>query len=181
MALFLETDRIVFRHIEPEQGHLFFDLNSDPEVMRYLTDGRPDTQKDIDEIMERVAKLRVKFDDKYGNYFAFQKSNDEFMGWFCLRPGHDQPENFDLIEIGYRLKQKFWGQGYATEGALALRELAFIEYKTPKVFAIAMLANKGSSNVMKKIGLKFSHRYTETKFPGEDKRAVWYEMENPYL
>ena len=181
MSLFLETERIEFHHIEPNQGPLFFDLNSDPEVMKYLTDGKPHTEIEIQEIMERVAKLRIKYNDQYGNYFAFKKEDNEFIGWFCLRPGHDDPENFDLIEVGYRLKKKFWGHGFATEGARALMNKAFNEYKTKKVFAITMLKNTGSSNVMKKIGLKFSHDFTEDKFPGDDKRAVWYELENPFL
>ena len=43
-----------------------------------------------------------------------------FVGWFCL-----WPESETSVELGYRLRRMDWGQGLASEGALALVNWGF--------------------------------------------------------
>jgi len=56
-------------------------------------------------------------------------------------------------EIGWRLFRDFWGQGFASEGALAVREYASSLDEVPTLFSYTPRINKPSINVMRKIGL----------------------------
>jgi len=80
------------------------------------------------------------------------------------------------VELGYRLKRKFWGHGFATEGSIELINKAFNELGALEIFATTSKFNLASQNVMKKVGLKFENEYHEDLFPGLDKRAVRFSM-----
>ena len=72
------------------------------------------------------------------------------------------------IDIGWRLSNKFWGKGYATEGAQRCLSFAFEELNLKHIVSIAPLVNENSIRVMQKIGmhklLEFNHpQLTEYK------------------
>jgi RimJ/RimL family protein N-acetyltransferase len=46
MQVFLETERLVLRRFTEADVDNLFDLDSDPDVMRFLTGGRP-TSRDV--------------------------------------------------------------------------------------------------------------------------------------
>lgn len=164
---FTETDASYFK-----------ELDSDPAVMTWLTAGVPSTDEQVKASSERVLAIQAKHHGRFGIWLAFTKATQEFMGWFLFRPDKADPENTQVIELGYRLKQKFWRQGYATEGSAHFLRLGFNDYQVREIFAITMLGNVGSQSVMKKIGMSFVAHYTEKEFPGEDKRAVRYAIAN---
>ena len=104
---------------------------------------------------------------------ARRKANGDFVGWFCLFP-----ESEDLAEIGYRLRRKDWGQGFASEGAAALVGWGFNVAGYDKVVACTLAVNQGSRRVMEKIGMK--HTRTVSLIPGDppgsEHGEVWCEM-----
>lgn len=175
-SIILETTRVILREFLASDSHLLKDLDSDPEVMKYLTDGRPSTDEEIATTTQRILALKDKHQGKFGIWLAFEKTNQEFMGWYLFRPDKKTPDDVKNIELGYRLKKKFWGQGYASEVSKAIIKKGFSEYKLDSIFAITMAKNLGSQGVMKKIGLKWVSNYTENDFPGEDKSAVKFAI-----
>lgn len=80
---------------------------------------------------------------------ARRNADDEFVGWFCLSPDANA-----VAEIGYRLRQKVWGHGLASEGASALVSWGFEVAGYDKIVATTMAVNQGSRRVMEKIGMK---------------------------
>src|ERR1044072_487913 len=102
MKIFLETDRIILREITEDDFGNLFELNSDPEVMRYLTDGKPSTTDEIHQALARTFALYKKHNHKFGFWSAIEKSSGKFLGWFLFRPCKKDPDNVDRIEIGYR-------------------------------------------------------------------------------
>ena len=174
---FLQTERVRLVEITKEDIPLLMDLDSDPEVMKHLTGGRPSTQEEVQAGMNRILKVVEKYQYKFGFWLAYLKETDEFMGWFLFRPGKKTPDDDKNIELGYRLKKKHWGQGYATEVSLALVALGLEKYKLDSIFAITLKANTASQNVMKKIGMTWVTDYTEDDFPGADKSAVRYAIQ----
>lgn len=167
MSIFLETQRMIFREITSADEENLLDLDSDPEVMKYLTLGTPSTREEIQATLIRIRDLLTKHRGRFGIWAAIEKDSGKFMGWFLFRPDKEQPENTDRIEIGYRLKKEFWGKGFATEGSRALLEKGFQEYKIPEIFAMAMKRNKASWNVMEKLGMTYVREYPYDKFPEE--------------
>lgn len=174
--IILETDRVRLVEMEPSDASYLQDLDSDPEVMKHLTDGRPSTPEEIQATIVRVLMLKEQHSPKFGVWLAFEKSNDEFIGWFLFRPDKKNPTDLDNIELGYRLKKKFWGKGYATEVSKALLERGFTELNLNSIFAITLKNNLASQAVMKKIGMTWLLDYIEDQFPGEDKNAVRFRL-----
>jgi RimJ/RimL family protein N-acetyltransferase len=128
-----------------------FDLNSDPEVMRYLTGGKATAREVIrDEIIPIHLNVYGRF-DRLGTWAAESTATGEFLGWFHFRagPGADVTN----VDLGYRLRRAAWNQGYATEGSRALISMGFTGLGVERVFAHTMTANTASRHVLEKCGL----------------------------
>lgn len=173
LPIFVETERLILRVISAQDACDLIDLDSDPEVMRYLTDGEP-TEPQI--IYEKALPRMTRFNKatkSYEYFAAVEKATGEFIGWFHFRPPFDlSAAEPGEMELGYRLKRRAWGMGYATEASKAIIRKGFLSMNVQVVSARAMAANKASIRVMEKVGLEFHSHFTEEKFPGQDKRAV---------
>jgi RimJ/RimL family protein N-acetyltransferase len=187
---YLETARLRLRRLTPDDVANLVDLDADPEVMRYISGGRP-TPRAV--VQDRVLPMMLACYERFpgfGFWAAIEKSSGDFLGWFCLRP-HDEA-GIDNAGLGYRLRRAAWGKGYATEGAHALVDKAFTELGVRRVFAMTYGENAGSRRVMEKAGLQFvrAFRFTpeelgaedtydasaEEQWPGED---VEYALDRP--
>jgi RimJ/RimL family protein N-acetyltransferase len=97
-----------------------------------------------------VARLRERTPG-YGFWVAIKRPTGDFLGWFHLRSSEgDAPD-----ELGYRMHSHVRGRGLATEGALALINVAFVQQGAARVHATTMAINVGSRRVMEKTGLLF--------------------------
>jgi RimJ/RimL family protein N-acetyltransferase len=151
--VFLETRRLVLRRFTMEDVDLVVELDSDPEVMRYISGGVPTPREEIE---TDILPAWLGYYERYtglGFWAAHQKSDEAFIGWFHFRPppGHAP----DDVELGYRLRRSAWGKGYATEGSRALIARGFTDLSVRRVFASTMVVNAASRRVMEKAGLKF--------------------------
>ena len=88
-------------------------------------------------------------------------------------------DNLDFIELGYRLKQKWWGKGVATELSLHMLDYGFNELKVREIFADTLHDNLGSQGVMKKIGMTFVKEFEHDEIVGASSRCVRYSLLNP--
>jgi RimJ/RimL family protein N-acetyltransferase len=149
--IILETPRLTLRQFTADDVGNLFDLNSDPEVMRYLSGGRPTPREQIrDEIIPFHLAVYDRF-DRLGTWAAESAATGEFLGWFHFRAGpHTDVTNVDL---GYRLRGSAWNQGYATEGSRALIDMGFTDLGVERVFAHTMTVNTASRRVLEKCGL----------------------------
>ena len=151
MHIILETPRLIMRQFTADDVDNLFDLNSDPEVMRYLTGGKATPREVIrDEIIPRHLNVYGRF-DRLGTWAAESTATGEFLGWFHFRagPGADVTN----VDLGYRLRRSVWNQGYATEGSRALISMGFTGLGVERVFAHTMTANAASRHVLEKCGL----------------------------
>jgi RimJ/RimL family protein N-acetyltransferase len=154
--ILLETERMYFRRFQLGDAPLLFELDSDPEVMRFITKGRPTPLAQIqNEIIPRFLNYYNLFPPQ-GFWAAHLRQTDEFIGWFHLRPDKTLPGE---MELGYRLKRNVWGRGLATEGSRALLEKAFKEWNYEKVCAHTLAGNLASRRVMEKAGLSFERNF----------------------
>lgn len=173
-----DTARLTFRFLGREDAALFLDLDSDPEVMRYINGGKPTTPQAFEEIA--LPRLYAYRDAQkgWGMFGVFLKESEAFLGWILVRPMDffsDSPQ-WNNMELGWRFKQDTWGKGYATEAAKAVM-LAVAQQTGVSTFcAIADKDNTGSTNVMKKLGM----RYVDTRLhkdPLGDSEVVYYHLE----
>ena len=178
MQVFLETERLVLRRFTEADADNLFDLDGDPEVMRFLTGGKPTPREVIrNETLPRIRHYYERFAG-LGFWAVNEKSTGDFLGWFEFRP----PEGGgpDEAELGYRLRKSAWGKGYAPEGARALIRKGFAELGVRRVVAQTMAVNTASRRVMEKVGLRYVRTsYEEWPDPiegaaeGEVEYALW--------
>ena len=151
MHLVLETQRLTLRQFTEDDVDNLFDLNSDPEVMRYLTGGRPTRREELrDEVIPFHLAVYERL-DRLGTWAAESSATGEFLGWFHFRPGPGT--DITNIDLGYRLRRSAWNTGYATEGSRALINMGFTELGIERVFGHTMTVNIASRRVMEKCGL----------------------------
>ncbi|MGH2584746.1 MAG: GNAT family N-acetyltransferase [Dehalococcoidia bacterium] len=195
MQVFLETERLVLRRFTTDDVDILVELDSDPDVMRYLTGGTPTPRAVIeDDILPHWLK-HYERSDGFGFWAAIEKTSGDFLGWLHFRP----PEGAGPgeVELGYRLRRAAWGQGYATEGSRALIRTGFTELGVRRVVASTYQDNLASRRVMEKAGLTLVRAYRPTPeelaalgldaaaqdlFPGDDveyalEKADWERQE----
>ena len=151
MHIILETPRLIMRQFTKDDVDNLFELNSDPEVMRYINGGRPTPREVIrDEIIPFHLAVYDRL-DRLGTWAAESSATGEFLGWFHFRPGPDT--DITNIDLGYRLRRSAWEKGYATEGSRALISRGFTDLGVERVFGHTMTVNTASRRVMEKCGL----------------------------
>ena len=176
----LETERMYLRHLQDADAPYLTEMDSDPEVMRYITvTHTPPTSEEPARAW--IAAQNTKYSDTpYGVFTATLKSTGEFIGWFLLRDARDHRLADDAgfheneLELGYRFLRRFWGQGLGTEGAQALVEHARAQGDYPVIVAIALSENRASTRVMEKAGMTFDG---ECALPGYALPASRYRLE----
>lgn len=177
MQIFLETERLTLRHFTADDADLLVELDSDPEVLRYITGGPPTPREEIEgDILPHFLHYYER-GERYGFWAAIEKATGEFLGWFHFRPlkGADADEP----ELGYRLRRVAWGKGYGTEGSRALIRKGFTDFGVRRVVASAAAANIASRRVMEKCGLTLVRTYRITfpdLFGGEEQEDVEYAL-----
>ena len=150
----IKTKRIYLRRFTIDEADLLFQLDGDADVMKYITLGIPRT---MDEVIEKsMPRILKSYQDKtdFGIFAAYLINSEKYIGWFQFEK---DKEFEDSIEIGWRLKKQYWGNGYATEVAIVLCELGIKMGKT--IVARAMIENLASIRVMEKAGLKFEKKF----------------------
>ena len=151
MHVILETPRLILRQFTENDVDNLFELNSDPEVMRYLTAGKQTPREVIrDEIIPFHLGVYKRL-DRLGTWAAESTATGEFLGWFHFRAGPQT--DITNVDLGYRLRRSTWNMGYATEGSRALISMRFTSMSVERVFAHTMTVNAASRRVLEKCGL----------------------------
>ncbi len=147
----METERLFLKLIAPEDAEFLFRLMNTSQWHEMIGDREvysvEDAKRYMDERMD--PDLGVK---GFVNHVMVHKETGEPVGTCSL---HDR-EGIEGIDIGYALLSEYEGNGYATEGAKAMIELAFTKYELASVSAITNDENVGSHKVLEKLGFKHS-------------------------
>ncbi|MEA5361894.1 GNAT family N-acetyltransferase [Amycolatopsis sp., V23-08] len=178
----LHTERLTLVPLADEHRELEYELDSDPEVMRYLT-GRASTRAEV----EAAHRRRMAVAPGFGFWMGFASGSGSasggFVGWWILRPpqGPDQPFVEGEAELGYRLLRRHWRQGYASEGSRELLRYGFADLGLERIFAQTMAVNTPSRATMASVGLTFARSFISAEdyaevLPGAEQGEVEYEI-----
>jgi len=145
----LETARLRLRPVSREDHADLCVLYADPAVMRYINHGIGRTAEETSGHIERMVKHWE--DHGFGMWALRRKAEGDFVGRCGFRYLDDTP----LVELGYTLHQRFWGQGLAVEAGRACLEYVFQHFEHDRIVAIALEENLASRRVMEKLGFQF--------------------------
>lgn len=171
------TKRLRLEIMDANDADLLFELDQDPEVMKYINGGEMTTMKEIEEIMVPRMESFTNKAKGWGLWKVSVIESDSFIGWVLVRPMSffsDAPE-YDNIELGWRFKQDSWGKGYATEAALKLQQEILKQLGVSAVSAVALEDNSGSINIMKKLGMTYIKNYVHQHDLLGEMNAVYYQ------
>ena len=170
MKPYIETERLYLRQWQASDFAIFAAMNGDPEVMKYFPKLLSAKVSDI-----IASKCQQLIEDNGWGFWALSlkeisNKNDAFIGFVGLNQTHADMSFAPCVEIAWRLRKEFWGQGYATEAARASLDFAFSELALEEVVAFTAVINKRSQLLMKRIRMtdtqnNFYHPALESNHP----------------
>lgn len=145
--LIFETERLLVRKLQMSDLEPFHEMQSDPGVMQYVTGTIKPLEENKKELQELIAKYTKKEND-FRIYAVERKADTVFVGSVALVK---DDENDD--EIGYRLLQKYWGNGYGYEVCKSLISYCkSVGFK--KLVGYVVDINTASAVILKKCNFK---------------------------
>jgi RimJ/RimL family protein N-acetyltransferase len=174
----LRTSRVLLVPLADEHFEYEVELDSDPEVMRYLGNGRARSREEV-EILHRRRLAAAGRVPGLGFWAGFV--GEEFVGWWILEPPErpDQGPVEGQAELGYRLLRRHWRQGLASEGARELIRHAFEDLGLNRIFAETMAVNAASRATMASVGMEHVrtfHMAWDEPLPGSELGEVEYAI-----
>ena len=149
-SFIFETERLYTRNLNKVDHETFYDLKSNPKVMNPLPRkvlNRLDSNKELERLIELEKSTSKTI------WAICEKHNNELIGCCGFMKNN---ENND--EIGYQLRERFWGKGYGTEIAKGLIEYGFNVLNSSLITADVNSINKGSIKILNKF-MKFEKEF----------------------
>lgn len=148
----LETGRLRLRELSTADRDFVAAMLGHPDVMHFYP--RRYTADDAPEWI--ATQMRRYRDEGHGLWLVLLKETGEPVGQVGL---HMQDvDGTSWPEIGYLLHRPFWGHGYATEAALAVRDHAFGPLNYERVISLIQPDNIHSQAVARRIGMLLEGR-----------------------
>lgn len=147
----LQTERLLLRHLEPEDLDDLVALYSDPEMIQFI----PDASTTLAEIREELAWFRHGHPKhpELGLWATIDKASGQFIGRCGLLPWTIDGR-FE-VEVAYLIDKAYWGQGLGTEAAQAILSYGFETLHLPRLVCLIDADNAASIRVAEKIGMTF--------------------------
>jgi len=145
----LETDRLILERLRPEHRDELGRLHRDPQVMATLGGVRSPEET------ERVLAAIDLHWEQYG--FGLWAVREKATALFAGRGGlkHMNIGECDEVEVAYALLPQYWGQGLATELAVASVRAGFERLHRPDLVCFTLTTNRASQRVMEKVGFRY--------------------------
>ena len=178
MSYRVETERLTLEPYSHMDAADLSRLGDDAQVARMMTSiPRPFTQ---DDAARRIARGGQA--DSPGFLLAIRLRDGTLIGETGTDPGGEP-------EIMYWLGRGYWGQGYATEAAMALVGDAFSRFDVPALRGGTYDGNPASDRILEKLGFQRTERFHDDASLGRDEpasgwewrltRAAWEVMDRP--
>jgi len=171
-VVMIETKRLLLRRLVISDHEALDTLFANEEVMESSNDGPLNTK----EVGVWLKSQIEGYQECCGiEIMAVEiRSTSEVIGYCGLTKSPDI-DGATEIEIGYRLIRKFWGHGYATEAASAVRDYAFSELALPRLVALVEPVNRQSIAVARKLGMTYEK---DVMMEGYDHPDHLYSIDN---
>lgn len=162
-----ETDRLRLRTWDAEDEFRFYEAMNTRAVMRWL--GGLQNREDWSKGYRRLLGYQRDFGF---TFWVLERKTDGAILGFCGLKRANAPGAEKIIgeiEIGWRLREDAWGQGFAKEAAIASLDLAFAKFAAPRVVAVTSANNGPSQGLMVRLGMarREDWDFVDERFPAE--------------
>lgn len=146
----VETGRLLLREWGEGDADRFYAVMNTPAVMKHL--GGVQDRSVWDAAVGRIFGFQREFGHTF--WLLERKQDGELIGFCGLKRVNAEASNLiGQFEIGWRLRESSWGQGYAKEAAIASLDLGFGRFDAPHIVALTVEQNEESQGLMKRLGM----------------------------
>lgn len=145
----LQTERLVLRPLVADDLDALADLHAQEAFWRYPF-GRAWSRDETQAFLERTVQRYT--DPGVAVSAVVLRATGDLAGWAGLSVPGFLPEILPAVEVGWRLGERFWGQGYATEAGAAWVRHGFEELALTEILSIYEPDNIASGSVMRRLG-----------------------------
>jgi len=149
--LILETPRLILRHFKPQDLDALFSLYRDPEIRQYFPDGVR-TLEETREELEWFLHGHPKF-PRLGLWATVERSSGALLGRCGILPWAIEERH--EVELAFLLNKARWGEGLATEAALAIKGYARDVLALGRLICLITPGNSASVRVATKVGMNY--------------------------
>jgi RimJ/RimL family protein N-acetyltransferase len=171
-----ETDRLILRTWRAVDWPEFFRLTNTPAVMRWLGG-----VLDADGMASQRARVEACQRANGFCFWAVDRKADGALLGFCGLKRADAPGSTvaGALEVGWRLREDAWGQGYAKEAAGAALAAAFGRFDAEEVVALTVAGNAPSWGLMQRLGMRRRAEldYDDLRYEPPWRRSIVYSLE----
>lgn len=168
MKKIIETGRLFLREFDVSDSENLYQLNSDPEVIKYTGDEKFNSIKEAELF---IANYKEYEKHGFGRWAVCLKSNEKFIGWCGLKYNEE-----NMVDLGFRLFKMYWNNGLATEAAQGCIDYGFSEIGLDIIIGRSLKRNSASIKVLQKVGMSF---WKSSVCHGTDE-CVYYKIVNPF-
>lgn len=143
------TTRLQLRQWRAADRAPFAAMVADPAVMRYFP--APLSRAQSDAMADKCEALIAE--RGWGIWAVERKQDQRFIGFVGLHIPQDPLPCMPCVEVAWRLARDAWGQGYATEAAIASLAAGFGPLQLPEIVAFTTRTNLPSQAVMQRLGM----------------------------
>jgi [ribosomal protein S5]-alanine N-acetyltransferase len=162
-TVFLQTERLRLRSWTEPDYEPYFRMNANPRVRKYFP-----KLLSREESLEEISRIQKHIQDRgYGFFAAELKETNAFIGFIGFSHPSFEAYFTPCLEIGWRLDEKFWGNGYATEGAKKCLAAGAEQFGLREIFSFTSIHNTVSERVMIKIGMKKVGNFNHPSLPSD--------------
>lgn len=142
--MIFETERLVVRELTLDDLPAFILLEGNPNVVRYTGYNTATPSEAKEDLFHIINNYTAKHPDKL-IWAAVDKENGSFIGTVAL-----VPFNQHTLEIGYRLLEEYWNQGFASELCPKLIEFGLTFDEIDTIYAEADVQNVASIQILER-------------------------------
>lgn len=156
----ISTERLVLREFVPDDWPAVLAYQRDPRYLRfYLWTDR--TEPEVRDFVQMFVDWQEERPRRKFQLAITLSGSGRLIGNCGIRR---KPENDREADIGYELVPEYWGQGYATEAALAMVDFGFRELALHRISSWCIADNTASARVLEKVGLRPEGRLRENEY-----------------
>ncbi|WP_166871016.1 GNAT family N-acetyltransferase [Salinibacterium sp. ZJ450] len=161
----LEADRVSLRMLTDQDVDVVHSYQSREDVCRYMLYEPRDHATVVAKVAEWSQHSRLEQDSDYLQLAVERRSDRRVLGdlYFTIKSVANQS-----AEIGWSLHPDHQGQGYASEAASAMLDVAFRVMRLHRVVAELDPRNDPSVALCRRLGMREEARFVEDlRFKGE--------------
>jgi RimJ/RimL family protein N-acetyltransferase len=163
----LETERLILRKLTLDDAAFLLELMNEQAFIKYVADRGLRTKCDAARyLLDKILPAYERFG--FGFYRVELKESETVIG-IC---GLVKRDTLDHADIGFSILERFRGNGYAYEAAVAVLQYGHAALGLAQICGVTAPGNRTSIHLLEKLGLKFRR---EIHLPGYGAESLLFE------